>query len=89
MIEICKTNAQQDILAGIYHLSVITREQKKHYKITCEYSPLASNYSRALLDIRYYTCKYLYVHSNTHAFLVYSRTSQEISVKCSKVWRRA
>ena len=60
-----------------------------HHRITCEYIPLVSNYSRAVLDLHCCMCKYLYLHSNTHAFLMYSRTSQELSVKFVKARRKA
>ena len=89
MYHVCKTNAWQDLLANIYHSSVNTCEQQKHYKITCEYSPLASNYWWVILDKHYCTCKYLYVRSNTNAFLVHLRTSWELSVKCIDARRRA
>ena len=56
---------------------------------TCELLPLVSNYSRAVLDLHSHMCKYLYLHSNTRVFLVHSRTSQELSVKCVEACRRA
>ena len=58
-------------------------------RFSCEYLPLVSNYSRTVLDLHSHMCKYLYLHSNTHAFLIHSRTSQELSVKCVKARRRA
>ena len=56
---------------------------------TCKYLPLVSNYSRTVLDLHCCMCKYLYLHCNTRAFLMHSRTSQELSVKCVEARRRA
>ena len=47
---------------------------------TGEYLLFVSNYSWVLLDIHYCMCKYLYLCSNTRAFLIHSRTSRELSV---------
>ena len=83
---LCKTNAWQDLLNKYLPLvsTYVLASTKSTIRLcTCEYSPLASNYSWALLDMHYCKCKYLiYVWSNTHVFLVHSITSWQLSVKC-------
>ena len=49
----------------------------KYYKITREYSPLPSNYSRALLDM--YCCTVLYMYVRSDQYLCVSRTLENIT----------